>query len=416
LLNRGYTPSAPAVGLDTAGLLRIYAGSADDTILVAEDENSVFIAGTAWSWPRDSVKSILIRAGDGDDVVRNNTNLPATVLGEGGDDHLIGGGGPDRLFGDWADQLLAMEGGNDRLEGRGGDDQLWGGPGDDLLWAGTTPDGFLNPLAINNHDYRRVVSGDFNGDGRDDLFFWHPQTGENRIALAVGQDGAVEFQVLDKPLPPATMNHDEYQEIVAGDFNGDGRDDLFLWHPSGANKTLRPDPSVTSSLAFEIRQSEIGPGHVNGFHQVAAGDLDGDGFHDLFFWQTGSGVNRIVRGGASFLTSPFVLATNEIEPLDVGGGLDAVIAADFQGDGRHELFFWDRESGANRVAGGWTGAPGDGFSVLADVIGVLGINGDFQHLATAISTAMAAMSCSSGIPRPDITGWRARSRTLRSSI
>jgi hypothetical protein len=68
------------------------------------------------------VARIVVRAGDGDDVVVVDPQvvLPARLEGGAGDDCLQGGSGPDQLFG---------EEGNDVLIGTPGRDALHGGPG-----------------------------------------------------------------------------------------------------------------------------------------------------------------------------------------------------------------------------------------------------------------------------------------------
>jgi hypothetical protein len=72
------------------------------------------------------VARIVVRAGDGDDVVVVDPQvvLPARLEGGAGDDCLQGGSGPDQLFG---------EEGNDVLIGTPGRDALHGGPGSNRI-------------------------------------------------------------------------------------------------------------------------------------------------------------------------------------------------------------------------------------------------------------------------------------------
>src|SRR5204863_2288940 len=62
------------------------------------------------------------------------------------------------------------------------------------------------------------VAGDFNGDGRQDLAFTNFDTGQVSVVLGRGDgtfNAPVRFEVGDFPFGP-----------FPGDFNGDGRDDF----------------------------------------------------------------------------------------------------------------------------------------------------------------------------------------------
>ena len=83
-----------------------------------------------------------------------------------------------------------------------------------------------------------MVSADFDGDRRNDLFFWNSHSGANRMERRVGVSGTpVTFSRLHHPIDFHSINGDEYTKVVAGDFNFDGKDDLYFWNPAtGANK------------------------------------------------------------------------------------------------------------------------------------------------------------------------------------
>jgi Ca2+-binding RTX toxin-like protein len=70
-----------------------------------------------------------VNGGPGDDsiIIGSTVEVPATLRGGEGDDHLVGGAGNDKLVGGP---------GNDTLSGRGGDDALYGGSGNDTLYGG----------------------------------------------------------------------------------------------------------------------------------------------------------------------------------------------------------------------------------------------------------------------------------------
>jgi hypothetical protein len=78
------------------------------------------------------------------DIVTNNSSLPATINGGGGNDSFTGGDGNDTIRGGAGNDTIAGGFGNDTLDGEDGNDSidggagantLSGGPGDDTLTA-----------------------------------------------------------------------------------------------------------------------------------------------------------------------------------------------------------------------------------------------------------------------------------------
>jgi Ca2+-binding RTX toxin-like protein len=99
------------------------------------------------------VRSFMVNASGGDDVIVADKRVPIPVIliGGPGNDELIGGGGNDRfclesspastskqcgLVGGPGDDRIVGRGGDDWLLGGLGNDELFGGPGDDLLIGG----------------------------------------------------------------------------------------------------------------------------------------------------------------------------------------------------------------------------------------------------------------------------------------
>lgn len=104
-----------------------------------------------WAAAGRPVASIKFIGSEGRDVFINDTNLPLTAWGNGGNDQFVGGRSADKLYGgDGIDVLQGGDGddflyggkegdvlrgqlGNDALFGDEGDDELFGGAGDDVL-------------------------------------------------------------------------------------------------------------------------------------------------------------------------------------------------------------------------------------------------------------------------------------------
>ena len=106
------------------GQLTITGTTAVDKINIFGDDSEVFIEfnGKRAVISDFQVQSIIVNAGDGNDIVHNFTDLPSTLNGGNGNDSLIGGSGNDSLNG---------SSGNDVLDGGLGADTLQGGSGND---------------------------------------------------------------------------------------------------------------------------------------------------------------------------------------------------------------------------------------------------------------------------------------------
>jgi Ca2+-binding RTX toxin-like protein len=166
------------------GVLYVDGTDAADNIAVDRPAGSqafeVTIGGEKTTVSGDGVRGVLVRGGDGDDVVRVSVEEPVAVPAglqpragrgkpavrvEGGQGNdtlhadvaggamLLGGGDPDRLTGGAGDDVLRGGYSDDQLAGNDGADSMWGGPGrdgmdggdgQDRLRGGTGRDGFVN--------------------------------------------------------------------------------------------------------------------------------------------------------------------------------------------------------------------------------------------------------------------------------
>lgn len=88
------------------------------------------------------VESIRILLGDGNDhaSIAGNIDLPVTIDGGAGNDHLNAGRGPTILIGGEGNDKLIGGKGDDQIYGGGGNDLILGGGGHDLLDGGTGDD------------------------------------------------------------------------------------------------------------------------------------------------------------------------------------------------------------------------------------------------------------------------------------
>lgn len=199
-----------------------------------------------------------------------------------------------------------------------------------------------------------VEAADFNADGNLDLALVNQLNGVSLIALGYG-DGAFNSA------------GDLYTQgfaagVAVGDFNGDGKLDVAV---AGGGSTEYPNSGVAVSLGNQdgtftaANSSPISIGQD--LSAIVAGDFNGDGKLDLAVTDTGTNSVFILLGkGDGTFQSPISFA--------VGNSPDAIVAGDFNNDGRLDLAV--ANSGDNTVTlllgngdGTFTNASGSPFTV-----------------------------------------------------
>lgn len=117
------------------GILTVLGTDSADSIIISQSGTTISVAGQSFSAAQ--VRRIVVSAGQGDDLVRNNTAIAATLYGGIGHDRLIGGSGRDVLYGGQGNDYLNGRQGVDRLIGGSGNDQLVDTLGGDVLNGGS---------------------------------------------------------------------------------------------------------------------------------------------------------------------------------------------------------------------------------------------------------------------------------------
>jgi len=140
----------------------------------AETVSSLIIIGSEMDDAvtlRDSaaaaIDQIRVVAGSGDDLIDVSAALvPATLIGNSGDDTLIGGSGADVLAGGAGSDRLAGNAGNDLIRGQGASgDTLSGGPGNDRIDGGIG----IERLAEITDGSLIITDSTVTGSGTDDM-------------------------------------------------------------------------------------------------------------------------------------------------------------------------------------------------------------------------------------------------------
>ncbi|WP_158888180.1 FG-GAP-like repeat-containing protein [Amycolatopsis anabasis] len=204
--------------------------------------------------------------------------------------------------------------------------------------AYSTGSGFANAAAAAAKGKRvaamsswdELLSGDFNGDGKADLVSFSASDSKSvEVALSTGSGFAAE-----------TLWHGNfptsYQYTAVGDFNGDGKDDIARFTRGDAGRVY---VSLSDGTKF-VQTDWQWHGHFALGEEIPAiGDFNGDGKDDIAtFIRGGSGqVYVSLSNGSQFVEDGWLWRSG----FALGESLPST--GDFDGDGKDDIvaFSWD---------------------------------------------------------------------------
>ncbi|MFI1019103.1 FG-GAP-like repeat-containing protein [Streptomyces sp. NPDC020965] len=188
-----------------------------------------------------------------------------------------------------------------------------------------------------------VQAGDFNGDGRDDLAAWYDYAdGSDKLFTFTAQaDGGFNapFSSFTRDTGWSAAN----MKFATGDYNADGRDDIgaFYGYTDGSAKlftfTAKPDGGFNDPLHNGWTSPDWGSFDRTSVH---SGDFNGDGRDEIATWYDyADGRDAVISFSPSGKDGTFG-GRKEIWTAAAGNynrpGMK-IVTGDFNGDGRDDI-------------------------------------------------------------------------------
>jgi hypothetical protein len=248
-----------------------------------------------------------------------------------------------------------------------------------VLMDGTNVAGLV-PLDSLDSSWTPLI-GDFDGDRKTDIFWRNTQTGQNAVWLVDGSNpgqvikSGTMLDTVDPSWTPTMVDFDangttdifwrsttgenvawfingtqvnasslQSQDaswnLTVGDFNGDLRSD-FLWRntTTGENKLWQTNSLIPNNVFFT--EASLTTLDANWTSSIA--DFNGDGKTDIFWHNQATGENTTwLMDGGSIVTETFLAPSSTTAQATFG---------DFNNDGRTDIYWRDYGTGADEI---WT--------------------------------------------------------------
>ncbi len=188
----------------------------------------------------------------------------------------------------------------------------------------------------------QMVSGDFDGNGKDDVAYI-TDSGYGSMKIYVRENGVGTPTLWTEETAFYTANVDD--RVTAGDFNGDGKDDIALLYDN-KNGKARIHVLLSKGKGFEPRSSWFVRSTEGTYYancttgRVTSGDFDGDGLDDISaMYDKGDGkmqIHMFISNGNGFSLGNWYedMAGGNFYASGVTGRYEA---GDFNGDGKDDI-------------------------------------------------------------------------------
>ena len=224
------------------------------------------------------------------------------------------------------------------------------------------------------------VVGDFNGDDIEEILFANPD-GKYRTLKLLGSPSSYSWSSMQYA---TNGNIDVGDKLLAGDFNGDGTDEVMLIKANGAHYTMKLNTATQNwDILSSANNGKIYWWNISQSNQFVTGDFNSDGKDELLAISVGGWHHTMHYSNNQWL---FLEGngSGQIGLWNIGVG-NRFITGDFNYDGKDELLAispaggwshtmtfnnnqwqWLKGNGGNGMIGNWVVSPNDFYIVKKD--------------------------------------------------
>ncbi len=260
---------------------RLSGGTENDSLSGGLAQDTLY-GGMGWD---------TLEGGFGDDLLHGQSG-DDSLYGEAGFDALYGGGGNDQLFGGDDD---------DYLDGGHANDILIGGAGGDVLSTGVDAGNLVSAASASGlgsiTSDMTWLSGDFDNDGKQDLVKLWDDAGFATMDAHISSGSGFGIARWATQQGSYAATH----QWLSGDFDGDDRDDILVAFDEAGLASM--DVHISSGSSFSGHSWIDQVGAFAATHKWVAGDFNGDGKDDVILAFDDAGyasMDVYLSDGASF--------------------------------------------------------------------------------------------------------------------
>lgn len=184
-----------------------------------------------------------------------------------------------------------------------------------------------------NNPVSYIYAKDIDGDGIDEIFFVSfetqpntPSEYSNTSIHILGWESGVFKEVTNKWLPGGANEVEGVGDVCFGDFNGDGKMDVFLSAYTDMNHPVHPYALMNQGTHF----TKIAFPVQTWMHAVTCADVNNDGFDDV-----------LVTGYSGF--PQFIGSSNGLIEFQGMAGGSGIALGDFLGNGTFQAVVVDHD-------------------------------------------------------------------------
>lgn len=207
--------------------------------------------------------------------------------------------------------------------------------------------------------FGRLISSDFNGDGKSDFFIDKYNKGLNannysdntKYSILIYKEDALGKyypQIVKVPFGLITTDTSSNYTLIPINFDDDNLPDLFYYNKTDGTNFVYLNKWNGTSLSFSAGTPLITAAAITGGSGLSYGDFNADGNTDILWYDNSNGAIKFFVNHANL---SFIQQTTGLVPpaaIDITGANTSLSVRDFNSDGYADLYWYRPNDGENR--------------------------------------------------------------------